>query len=214
MRQIECRRRISEGAHGAEGERDYRDCNHREADSAREIAVRGGQKNRQKNVKLFFDCKRPGMDQRYRLNRRAEIAGMPPEVKVGQRKQGGQKGFSEAHQLRRKEVKISQETRPEQGHDQGGENTPDAAFVKRSNGEFSGSDILEDNGADQVAGDHKKYVHSDESAPEPADLEVVGKNRKNSNCAESVDIRAIVKAWRESLVGLRRGRRAILRKYD
>ena len=47
--------------------------------------------------------------------------------------------------------------------------------------------FAEENGSDQVAGDHKEYIYADESSGEPVVLQVEEENGEHRNRSKAVD---------------------------
>jgi hypothetical protein len=128
---------------------------------------------------------------------RVEVAGVLPEVDVGDGEGGGDEGLAEVDELVGEKVDGGDEGEGEQHAEEGGEDAADAAFVKFQDGEAvvgeaGGGDVAEDDGADEVAGDDEEDVDADEAAGEAADGHVGAEDGEDGEGAEAVDVGAVV----------------------
>src|SRR5580692_11054077 len=101
------------------------------------------------------------MQQRLGIARYVEIAGFAPQHQIRRKTGAGRQMLAEALELVRQQHVPADEKRGGDDDDQRRKNSPDAADVEVEIAETVALDRVNDNAADQVAGDDKENIDAD-----------------------------------------------------
>jgi len=115
-----------------------------------------------------------------------------PEVKIGSRSRGRQRGFRIANELGWKEINEGKNARYDQHPEKRGKDASDAAFIKTNYRKARRGDLREYDGANEVARDYKENVHADKAARDSAYFRVKREYAKDRNSPKSINIGSIL----------------------
>ena len=147
---------------------------------------------RPENVELLLDGERPQMQQRLGIARYVEITGFAPQHQIGRKTRSGRQMLAETLELVRQQHVPADKKGGSDDNDQRRKNPPDAADVEVEIAEAAALDGIDDDAADQVAGDDKEDVDADEAALEEIRKCVKRDDRTDGDRAQPIDVGAIL----------------------
>ncbi|CCC96900.1 protein of unknown function [Azospirillum baldaniorum] len=157
------------------------------------------------DVELLLHPQRPGVEKRVHLRRVLEVTGLQIIDDVGREQRGRRKVLGKALQLLGRQQKQGERRGDRQRREQGGKDSADAADIEVGEGEGAALRVVQNDRADEVAGNHEEHIDADVSAAEQGKLRVEQQNRKDRYRAKAVDVGAVRHGTRKVWVERRRG---------
>src|SRR5580704_4319509 len=131
------------------------------------------------------------MQQRLGIARYVEIAGFAPQHQIHRKTGAGRQMLAEALELVRQQHVPADEKRGGDDNDQRRENSPDAPDVEVEIAETVTLDGIDDDAADQVAGDDEEDVDTDKAALEEIRERVKRDHGADGDRAQPIDVGTI-----------------------
>ncbi|MNI39386.1 hypothetical protein D3C73_935670 [compost metagenome] len=148
---------------------------------------------REEDVVLLFYRQRPGVQQRFQIGSRLEVAILAHEQNVGNEQRLVAHRPAQLGKILGREQQPTQGQRDEHHHTQGRNDAPCTPRPEVDKAEPLRADLAEQNAGDQEAGNDKEHIHADETATECAEAEVKEYNRNDGQGPQTVDVTAITK---------------------
>ena len=156
------------------------------------MSVQCRKNQRKGDIKLFFDCERPRMQQQARFRPDIEVIRYLPEIDVGN-EQSRRDGLGpQTLKIARQQKKGHVEKQRRQHDKKSWQNPSRATFIKPEYRELPGREVLIDNPGYQITGYDKKDVNANIAARNKWQLQMVQNDGENGDRAQSVNVRTVL----------------------